>query len=286
MKAIDNFLELLPSMEDMSWVQTWVSQGATNPATKTKYTGINRFLLSCYSAFRGQSHLWTTFKGMETLGLTLNKGAKGAMVVYYSPKKVKNSNSSEEPSESNVQGAFARGYYVFNLSDMTRADGSPAIATQGESFGSPESIPSIDNLYLDYVKEQGISMELGDPAYDWVKKKLYMPPVSAFVNPTEFIRAYYHELGHSTGVPLNRDMGSTKEGAYAKEELVAELISVGLQGLNGIQFDNNNIAYIQAWKRRLTDGASHLMSAASQAYKGVELITHQVELITSIDSKE
>ncbi len=82
---------------------------------------------------------------------------------------------------------------------------------------------------------------------------------------------------HSTGKELNRDIsnnfGSEK---YAKEELVAELGAMMLQGKLGIKLEDTHIdnhgAYLQSWIKVLKNDFNELFKASIEAEKASELL--------------
>jgi len=81
--------------------------------------------------------------------------------------------------------------------------------------------------------------------------KITMPRKDRFV-PGAYYDTLMHEIGHSTGPALGRDLsGKFGSASYAFEELVAELSSMFMAAQLGIPHDpathENHAAYMKSW---------------------------------------
>ena len=84
-----------------------------------------------------------------------------------------------------------------------------------------------------------------------------------------------HELGHWTGHPkrLNRDLsGRFGSGAYAQEELRAELASAFVGSTLGLPTDiPQHASYIASWIKVLKEDKREIFRAAADAQKIAEV---------------
>lgn len=114
----------------------------------------------------------------------------------------------------------------------------------------------------------------GRAFYSPLEHKVVMPNKDTFV-PDAYYDTLMHELGHSTGKALNRDMtGTFGTPKYAFEELVAEISSVYMSAEIGIPHNQsiheNNAAYIKHWLHALKEDKNIIFKAASCAQKSAD----------------
>jgi antirestriction protein ArdC len=102
---------------------------------------------------------------------------------------------------------------------------------------------------------------------------------SSIDSEANYVAVLAHELCHASGSEkrLNRPAvsGNIMFGSddYSEEELVAELGSSFICGEIGIAHDiQNSAAYIDSWRKRLSDDSRLLFRAASQAQKAADYI--------------
>jgi hypothetical protein len=97
-----------------------------------------------------------------------------------------------------------------------------------------------------------------------------------------FLRVLLHEMSHSTGKPLGRDL-KNKFGSpeYATEELVAELSALFTASALGFaldftdmddEFSHRHVAYIQHWAQHITDNPDVLFQVVGKASKASDLL--------------
>ena len=88
----------------------------------------------------------------------------------------------------------------------------------------------------------------------------------------------FHELVHSTGHEkrLNRNIKNAFGSKdYSKEELVAELgsaYSLGRLGIDTQSSTRNSTAYIQSWKKHISEDKYLFVSTAGKAEKACKYI--------------
>jgi antirestriction protein ArdC len=261
-----------------SWVQPWASAAPTplglpqNAATGRTYSGINILLLwSAAMEQQRSSQRWLTFKQALVLGGAVRKGEKGTMVVYadtFVPEaeREKAAGSGEEPRRV----GFLKRFTVFHVS---QCDGLAREADAIPAPGRSEIIPHVETV----IAASGADIRIGGdmafyaPGPDFIQ----VPPQEAYFEPINWYRTKLHELGHWTGhvSRLNRDFsGKRGGGAYAREELVAELCSAFLCAELGVAPTVRHADYLGAWLEVLKADNRAIFQAASLASKAAEYV--------------
>lgn len=99
-----------------------------------------------------------------------------------------------------------------------------------------------------------------------------LPRRDQFLGDSEFYQTAIHEMAHSTGPELGRDVeNGFGTDAYAREEFVAEISSACICSMLGIGklLDKNHIAYVQSWRKALHDDKDFLPETLDQVKKVV-----------------
>ena len=101
-----------------------------------------------------------------------------------------------------------------------------------------------------------------------------MPERETFNTVNDFYGTLLHEIGHSTGKELGRDLGgSFGTKSYAFEELVADISSNLMSSDLGIPYDasqhENHLAYLKSWSKALKEDKNLIFKAASKAEQSV-----------------
>lgn len=150
-------------------------------------------------------------------------------------------------------------------------------------------------VYQNYIKREGLSVDEdyhGTPCYIPALDKVCLNP---HTTESSWYSIAFHELAHSTGAKkrLNRKginyprglSSSERDNIYAVEECIAEITASLLCGECGIhdletsgtfEYDNN-IAYVQSWKKRIQDWGSEFIYIVSQADKAFNFILGDTE---------
>ena len=142
-----------------------------------------------------------------------------------------------------------------------------------------------------YIEREGISVDYkyaGTPSYvpdlDLIRLNPYMRDGDNAED--KWFSVAFHEAGHSTGAKgrLNREgvvhVNKEDEDKYAQEEVIAEICcclccaETGVYTFNssGMSDYDNNIAYVQSWKKRVKDWGSKFIYLVSQADKAFNFI--------------
>ena len=124
------------------------------------------------------------------------------------------------------------------------------------------------------IKEVAQSRAYYSPSND----DITLPLRDSFSSSEDFLATLIHEMAHSTGEELGRQMstGGKMSPEYAKEELVAELSSLFLKAELGIanegkHFENHS-AYLNGWNSMLKSDPNELYRASKEADKACEFI--------------
>lgn len=151
-----------------------------------------------------------------------------------------------------------------------------------------------DKVFWDYIEREGIKVDKeyrgGVPCYIPKLDMIRLNPLMS--DEDSWFATAFHEAGHSTGAKgrLNREGivdDSIEHGSdrYAKEEVVAEICAclccaeTGIYDFktSGMAEYDNNIAYVQSWKKRIKDWGSSFIYLVSQADKAFNYICGDVD---------
>ena len=267
----------------MPWRKTWKggTTGAPRNLRGTYYRGINVWLLVAAQMEGGyNSNVWLTFNQAKQRGLTINKGAKSTVVVFWKWLDIKEENDDGEVERKRIP--FLRYYRVFNL-DQTSNAGTEPVEVDDENAGDEvEPIEACEAIVAGYVDAPSIANDGGARAYYSPSlDEIHVPERSKFESAAAYYATLFHECGHSTGHAsrLNRD-GVTRAGIkfgdhkYSKEELVAEFTAAFLCGVAGIDCETveNSASYIDHWSKVLKNDKRLVVDAAQRAQKAADYI--------------
>ncbi len=287
--------------EGLSWFKPWQHNGeCVSPisyTSKKEYNGINRMMLS----FAMRENGWTrpefiTFKQATTLGGKIKKGSKSQEVVYYTVSYIHKdkfyktekalNNAGIKKTDKGVTDIWTPMYFrVFNIEQVDDIKPLDSVVIEEVIEESVfKSIPDAEMVYDNYKNSPRLAHGGGQayyrPSNDWVQ----MPEQTSFVDSDSYYKTLFHELVHSTGhdtrlkragvMEVNR-FGSKE---YSKEELVAEIGSMMLVAVTGLEpkdSDENSQAYINGWCKKLTENEQWVLFASSQAEKSVKHILNR-----------
>lgn len=259
-----------------------------NAVSGARYRGMNA--LNLMLTFK-QDPRWLTFNQAKDKGYTVKKGAKGVPIELYKTidkrtgkdanmpailEEIKDMTFTErqEFKRKNLQ-SFARGYYVFNASDVIGI----------EPYRAPELTPtdvSARNERIERVIEDSQCPILYDgngrnyysPSFD----EIHLTERAAFKSDEFFYNTALHEMAHSTGHSsrLDRKGGTFGSQAYAREELVAEMASVLIAAELGLNHSDrvieNSAEYVRDWAELIREDPQTLIDATFDATKATDYI--------------
>lgn len=184
---------------------------------------------------------------------------------------------------------------------VTNKDGSPKIALKwyavfnaGQIAGGmdpylkPERtvqpIQAVEQLAKALTARTGLKITHSERARAFYSKSshtVHMPERHLFDSDEGYADCLLHELTHSTGPALKRDMtGRFGEESYAFEELVAQLGSVFMAKELGVPYEmsahENSAAYLKSWLGTLKMDKNFLMKASAQASESVKFQLDQL----------
>lgn len=273
------------------WKQGWLGGAPKSGITGKPYRGINRLFLSAATMEKGYSdNRWVTFNQMEDKGWnfkrneegeSLGKGA-GVAIEFYELRDKETKKpfdrrtldgmtraEQEEYMDENVY-PIRKYYRVFN-GDVIEGIPERVKAERDES-GYSKRAEKIIGTWSD--TEARIYFGGTEAFYLPEKDEIHVPNREAFFDNQEFYSTTLHEIGHSTGHKsrLNRNLNGGKDTPdYAIEELRAEIASMfiaqDLELTANESHIQNNSAYIQHWKSKITENPNVLFTAIADAEK-------------------
>lgn len=257
------------------WHKPWKNVEAVSYATKKPYSLLNQLLL-------GKGGEWLTFNQIHENGGHIRKGEKASMVVFWRwPEKEQTVEEDGETKKVKKRIPFLRYYNVWHI-DQCEGITPKTDMTLNTEIGTDETA---DKLFTDYYEREGILVCNGgnEAYYAPMLDTITLPNKEQFSDLAEYYSTEAHEAVHSTGAEkrLNRDIKNLfGDKAYSKEELVAELGSAFILGRLGIDTKStikNSSAYIQSWKKRLTEDKHLIVSAAGKAEKATKYIYGELD---------
>ncbi len=288
--------------DGLNWFKPWKGGAENAPFnlhTKRYYNGFNIFMLNCVMREQGYEHnQWMTFKQVSEKGGKIIKGSKSTEVYFWQigyfdnktgkfvpAKMIKSINPSEKLADGKdrYRKTFSvRFYKVFNVAQCEGIEPMIKEVVVTDVVNEPNEVA--ENLVKNYVENnEGFTIVHREASayYNGTRDFVNMPMLESFVDADSYYKTLFHELAHSTGHKsrLNRktlnEVSFWGDNTYAKEELVAEISSmylVGLLGLNPTDGDTNSQAYIKGWCKHLEEKPSECVYAMQQATKVIEFI--------------
>ena len=264
----DRILEALEA-GTKPWVRPWDPDRAAgpqapfNPTTGKHYRGINVLLLGIDPrAFTSGDPRWMTYQQAKEEGWQVRKGEKATTIFFYKPLEV----GDAEAKDGTRVIPMLKTYSVFHASQV---DGIPPYAVPAIEE-TPWQRPEAADLIL---KNSGAAVRIGGGRafYSPCTDHIQLPPEEAFNGPHVWAAVALHELGHWTGhnTRLDRDLsGKFGSGAYAQEELRAELASAFIGATLGLPTDiPQHASYLASWIQKLKEDKREIFRAAADAQK-------------------
>jgi len=264
------------------WSQPWVSRAPVNAVSNTTYRGINTLLLNM-AGF--SDNRWLTYKQSADLGGNVKKGEKGTQIVFWKFFDGKSKDVDDQHQQKQIP--LCRIYTVFNVSQCERvlvSDGGKLPAIEPISKTSDGSAIEAAQQLLENMPNAPHMQKSDHAAYVPLRDVVFMPDSKMFRSAAGYFSVLAHEICHSTGhiSRLNRKAvtGKVLFGSedYSEEELVAELGACFISGEMGIEIDiPNSAAYIENWRKALSNDNRLIVRAASQAQKSADYILRRSE---------
>jgi antirestriction protein ArdC len=255
-------------------VMPWHAAKGGMPVNATsghEYRGVNVLNLWAMGTIHGfASSQWATYKQWQAAGAQVRKGAKGAVVVYYSTFTRADAETGEDRAIP-----FLRHSHVFNADQVEGWTKAPVVVRPAlaQRLDAAEAFAAATGATI----EHGGARAFYAPSRDLIQ----MPDRDTFRDtPTSsategYYSTLFHELAHWTGHDsrLARTKGKRYgDAAYAFEELIAELgaaFTCARLGItNAPRLDHAQ--YIASWLQGIKDDPRALFRAASDAAKAAD----------------
>jgi antirestriction protein ArdC len=274
------------------WRREWDARSSghhANLRSGRRYRGVNPMLLTLGMHLRGSVlPYWCGWGEARALGLSPRQGCRavhvlrplvhrrGATLPAAAAPTFKHGHESTEVDTTWVS---FRPVPLFNAADLV-GDALPNLLKQRATAANERIRPEPERL----ARAEAVLQRWSVPVVHGSERSCYLPaadrivlPVrSAFHSAAAFYATWAHEAVHSTGHAsrLARDLsGSPNSGAYAREELVAELGSVLIGDRLEIGSDlANHASYLGSWIALLRETPRLLLQVLSEARRAVDLI--------------
>ena len=290
-RVTDQIIAALEAGADR-WKMPWHTTGmenATRPInaiSKKPYRGVNTLALWIAASEQGYpSNEWATYKQWQEKGAQVRKGEKSSTVVFWKINdkgeetegnaESNPSNSDEETGEAGNRRILARGYFVFNASQVDRYTAPALPQIEPTTVQGNERNAEVDAFFT----ATGASVQHGGNRafYRSGSDHIQMPFFDAFFEPVDYYSTLGHETVHWTSAPtrLDRDLtGRFGSEAYAAEELVAELGAAFLCADLGLTNTPrpDHAAYVSSWLKVLKSDNRAIFTAASKAQQAADYL--------------
>ena len=259
---------------DKPWVNTCGTACAISHNDGRTYSLLNQLLL-------GMPGEYATFLQIQKEGGKVKKGAKAQIIVYTNKMRKEKLDKEGKPvldADGNPEYLsipFLKYSNVFILDDTEGVE--KKYVKSKPPISEEKRDERIEKAVEDYLNRTNVTLrniEQNRSYYSVGEDEIVLPKMSQFKNSEAYYAALFHELAHSTAPRLKRNL-SSKEEAYSKEELVAEISSAVLCNHFGISteaLERNTTAYLQGWIKALNEDTKMLAWAAGQAERAVKLI--------------
>ena len=278
------------------WQAPW--QSAANGLSGRPYSGTNALLLSLVADEKFNCDpRYYTFDQVKKMGNSVKKNEHSTPAVFFQDRFYVNKKDDAgniikdkdgKPEKELVKGKpILKIYPVFNAQQLVNVP--ELVEIHAPTFNEKKANEILNNSPVK-IKFSSLPRAFYNPSTD----EITMPTIVSFKgNTEEYFSTAFHEMTHSTGSPdrLNRfKEGPTDGKSYAREELVAEISSLGLCDKCGAKYTNESSAsYIGFWKDMLQDpnfDFSNLFTDVSKATRFLEHPEDRDKLITTTRNME
>lgn len=266
---VDNFLKRIHEAESEGkpffWVQPWRGYGPRFPVnyvTENPYHGINAVSL--------EPGEYLTRKQIEHLGGSVKNNAEPHEIVFFKYFK-------KTVDDKERVFRCLKYYTVYNLKDVLGVESKfPDIEDFDELQGIEERL---DNFIERFARENKIILDISKYnskcSFNPASCTIFLPTRSLFSSTYSYYSAVLHEIVHSTALFLNRKL-SRETSVYQKEELIAQIGAEILLNYFGIipsvGDEDNDIAYVREWCKKVKNIDKTLLSASIAAQKAANYV--------------
>jgi antirestriction protein ArdC len=252
--------------EGVPWIKPYCNIGfPRNYNSKRMYHGINLML---FSALNYPSPYFITAKKAFEADATIEP-KKSVFAVAWIPVFEMYENEKPEEFKKRKEKKTCNYYRLYfhslwNISQTSLWENQLNRKVEEQKLLPAEKITS---------KFSNRLKKTGKPCFYKKSNSIGMPPKTNFKTLEEYYSAYFHEIVHSTMIPLKREL------PYETEELVAEIGAWMLCqkcGISNNQMEKNSASYISTWRSRIKDKPDILFDAITESEKAVKCIVENV----------
>jgi len=251
-----------------------------NWKTGQRYRGINQILLHFFG--KSETAEYMTFIQAKDAKASVKKGAKGIPVIKYALwNKTKKRYAGEGDDKDDEIRPFIKRYYVFPVQSVEGVEPKREIKTRNNA--KVEDIEKAVAVFAENTDLTITNENEGTAYYSPAEHRVNVSEISRYKDAASYYDALLHEIAHSTGKALGRQMlGEHGSREYSKEEVVAEITCMMLCNYFGIDSKReNSVTYVKAWAKKLVENPSWLFEGASAAEKAFDYIIEKMELIAA-----
>lgn len=279
------------------WTQVLGGQGVpTNATTQRPYRGFNVLMLWAVGYDAGYQHqLWATYKQWQSVGGQVRKGETGTHLVKWGVtfrcdlsghKPHKGPRHCPNGEHVNERHMWASTFTVFNIAQQDGYD-LPEVELPETTVERLAHIEEMVQALGADIREQPSNRAFYDPRSDYI----VVPDLAQFETQQGYYGTLLHELTHWTSHKsrLDRTTGAMfGDGAYASEELVAELGATYLASHFGVELEPHiqHVRYLGSWLKALKDDPMALYRAARDASAAAEYLLGNAQGTQPTDGEE
>jgi len=274
--VINNQVLALMKQHGSHWTRPWIEKtngfAPMNAVTRRNYHGMNVFLLL---AAGYSSPYWASFNQWNKLGAHIKAGSKSTWIIFWKTITVKDRKDDEKMTTVPL-------LRMFNVFNADQVEGWTAPAQPQQRLYDTEGSAIVQHV----VTSCEIKLRHGGNRayYSPMDDHIQMPEPVQFKNAVAYDGTLLHEIGHWTGHESRqlRDVPWAAFGSpeYAKEELVAELFSVYMTHLLGIEIEPrpDHAQYLNNWMTAIQEDEWTFYRAAKHAERAMRWINKRAHL--------
>lgn len=280
-KYINEQVLSLMETKGLKWKKPWIEKVGgglpMNAVTGKPYHGMNVLLLM--GSWNSGGTYWATLKQWGSIGVRVREDQikKGTAICFYTSKRLVM--EGDDGQEKTSYQPVIKTFLVYSSRQIEGGWEEPAQPKKlYETQGSTLVQGMVTSLMVDL--RHGGNRAYYMPSGDFVQ----MPDKDQFLSDMHYDGTLLHEVGHWTGHNSRglREVPWAWFGTpdYAREELVAELISVYLSVTLGIEIEarEDHAAYLQSWMQVIKDDRWAFYRAAKKAERAVNWIVKKCGL--------
>lgn len=246
---------------------------AINWTSGKAYRGINRLILGFFGTSETSEYM--TFLQAKNAGGKVKKGAKSLPVIFGMRWNFEEKREAQDEDDPEACGFVIKKYSVFPVQDVDGIEPKREIKT-----AENERRSDIDEAIKAFFAATGLTYEeqAGGAAYNLGRHSVRIAPIQLYKNADNYYAALFHEMAHSTGKALSRNMeGNFGSKTYSAEEVTAEFSAAILCAIFGIKATKaNSAAYITSWAQKIKENPDWLIRGANDAEKAVDFILEKM----------